>query len=158
MQTTCPQCGLHKIQIAYASNKRAKEMMKTGDRGKIVKMRRRPSDVSLAKLSLRLCVGFFGVHNFYTGRKIRAWIALGCAIGFVLQAIFFPFGDINNNLEGMHSWRYACSEWGMPFPLDFLGVVPLVMWISDIIGIIFGWYKYPVRLGEVSDAGKIWVK
>lgn len=162
LQTVCSRCGLHKIQIAYASNKRAKEMMGS-EAGKIVKMRRCPNDVKLSQMGWRLVLGIFGVHNFYTGRKIRGWIMLGCMLIFVLQAIVFPFGKVIQNdggLEyvGMHPWRLACIDWGAPFPLDFFGAIALILWLSDIFGVILGWYKYPVRLGEVNDAGKIWTK
>ena len=150
LQTTCSRCGLNKIQIAYASNSRAKEMMKSGERGKIVMMRRRPSDLQLGQISWRLILGIFGLHNFYTGRRIRGWIMLGCMIGFFVQSLVFPLGDMANNLEGMHRWREACMDSGIPFPLDFLGIISFALWVSDIFAIMFGWYKYPVRLGEAK--------
>lgn len=163
LQTVCSRCGLHKMQIAYASNKRAKEMMGS-ESGKIIKMRRRPNDVKMSQMGWRLVLGIFGIHNFYTGRKIRGFIMLGCMIIFVLQALVFPIGKViqleGGGMEyvGMHPWREACIDWGAPFPLDFLGVTALILWISDIFGVILGWYKYPVRLGEANDAGKIWAK
>ena len=161
LQTVCTRCGLNKIQIAYASNVRAKEMMRAGERGKIVMMRRRPNDLNLLHISWRLLFGFFGVHNFYTGRKIRGWIMLGLGLGFILQLIIFPVGNIGSEaiLEGMHPWRETVMvEWNMPFPLDFLGAAALVLWISDMLGVFCGWYKYPVRLGEVKDAANVWAK
>jgi len=145
---------LHKIQIARASNKRAKEMMKTGERGKIVKMRRRPSDVKLSSLCLMLIFGMFGAHHFYTGRKVWGWVFFGCMIGFIVLSIAFPLGDLNNDLEGMHPIWEASNEWGMPAPHAFLGVFCFVMWVYDIFGIVFGWYKYPVRLGEATAVNK----
>jgi len=165
LQTACSKCGLHKVQIAYASNKRAKQMIKERDTGKIVKVRRRPTDVNMRTLGLLLVFGFFGVHNIYTGRRIRAWIVFGCVAIFIVQVFVFPVGDIVRtegggiDFVGMHPWREAAMvDWGFPFPLDFFGVVAMVLWLSDIFGIILGWYKYPVRLGEVSDVGKIWTK
>ena len=135
--------------------------MKSGERGKIVKVRRRPSDIKLGQIAWRL--GFFGIfgwHNFYTGRRIRGWIMLGCMLVFMLQLWFiFPMGDINNGFEGMHPWREAVMVGqGMPFPLDMFGMISFFLWISDVFGVVFRWYKYPVRLGEVSDAGKVWAK
>jgi len=159
LQTTCTRCGLNKIQIAYASNRRAKEMMRAGDRGKIVMMRRRPSDVKLSELAWRLSLGMFGVHSFYVGRRIRGWITLGCMLVFILSVFIFPLGDISNELSGMHPWRRSVMiGWSMPFPFDFFGIAAIILWISDIFGILFGWYKYPVRLGEVGDVPKVWAK
>lgn len=166
LQTVCSRCGLHKIQIAYASNKRAKAMMKNDEAGKIIKMRRRPNDVPMWQLACRLIIGIFGVHNFYTGRRIRGWIMLGCMILFIIEATFiFPPGKAvpvdGGGIEwvGMHPWRSNnVFLMGTLLPFDFLGVIPMILWLSDSLGIIFGWYKYPVRLGEVNDAGKIWAK
>ena len=158
LQTTCSRCGLNKIQIAHASNKRAKEMIKAGERGKIVMMRRRPSDVKLSSMTWRLAVGgLFGLHNFYVGRRIRGWIVLGCMIAFIIQGLVFSPGDFTNNLEGIHPWRAATNTQGMPFPLDFFGLVAFALWISDIVGVVLGWYKYPVRLGEAKsgDTGQV---
>jgi len=152
LQTTCDQCGLNKIQIAYASNARAKQMMKSGERGKIVMMRRRPSDLILSSLCLRLVLGIFGWHNFYTGRKIRGWIMLGCMLAFILWFI------LQNNIPAMAEHPLWGMDSGEASPLIFLSTISLVLWISDIFGIMFGWYKYPVRLGEVNDAGKVWAK
>ena len=131
--------------------------MRTGDRGKIVMMRRRPNDLLLGQISWRLIFGVFGVHNFYTGRRIRGWIMLGCMLAFVLEVLVFPLGDITNALEGIHPWREALGDGGL-WPFDVFGIIPVVMWISDVVSIMLGWYKYPVRLGEVGDAAKVWVR
>jgi len=164
LQTVCSQCGLHKVQIAYASNKRARDIIKNREVGKVVKMRRRPTDVNMKHVAFLLFIGVFGAHNFYTGRRIRGWIMFGCITLFIVQALIFPFGrpiELEEGVisyVGMHPWREASIEWGAPFPLDFFGLVAMLLWFSDILGIIIGWYKYPVRLGEVNDAGKIWAK
>lgn len=142
LQTTCSRCGLNKIQIAYASNKRAKEMMRSGEKGKIIMMRRRPTDVKMWQMALCLIPGIFGVHNFFVGRRIRGWIMLGSMTVFIIAAIVILQTD---NLQ-------------LAQPIALLSTPALVMWISDAFGIVFGWYKYPVRLGEVSDAGKVWAK
>ena len=144
LQTICSQCGLNKIQIAYASNKRAKEMMKAGEGGKIVKMRRRPADVSMLSMAWRLIFGIFGWHNFYVGRKVRGWIMLGFMIVFIIA------GTVIIQLDAVD------ELWAQPVAL--ISTVPLVMWIADAFAIVFGWYKYPVRLGEVKDAAKVWTK
>jgi len=135
---------LNKIQIAYASNKRAKEMMKTGEKGKIVKMRRRPRDVLMWSMAWRLVFGIFGWHSFYVGRRIRGWISLGLMIVYIVCAVILMSIDALGD------------EWVQPVAL--ISTLPLVLWIADAFAIVFGWYKYPVRLGEVKDASKVWVK
>lgn len=145
LQTTCSKCGLNKIQIAYASNKKAKQMMKAGERGKIVMMRRKPTDVKMWQMAWRLIFGIFGVHNFYVGRKIRGWVMLGFMVAFIVTAIGVPLAlgiEIQELGEAAQ-------------PIAFLSTPPLVMWIADAFGIVFGWYKYPVRLGEDADASKV---
>lgn len=168
-QTTCERCGLNKIQIAYASNKKAKQMKKEGESGKIVMVRRRPTDLPLWKVTMLLFWGLFGVHSFYVGRKVRGWISLGFMIGFILQAIIFPVGTLEKGWTDAHPlWQKSIAA-DTVFPLIFLGTVSLVLWISDIFGVIFGLYKYPVRLGEApakpnqdgdskKDVRKVWVK
>jgi hypothetical protein len=129
-------------------------MQKSGEKGKIVKMRKRPSDVNFGRFAFRLLVGgLFGWHNFYVGRRIRGWLMLSFMIVFIVQGFVFPLGDINNSFEGMHPWREAVMVGMlMPFPLDFFGIAALVMWFGDIFAVLVGWYKYPVRLGEASNS------
>ena len=97
-------------------------------------------------------MGIFGVHNFYMGRRIRGWIMLGCMLAFLVwffvQDTFF---------DATHPWM-GMNVGDSISPFVLLSTVSLVLWVSDIFGIVFGWYKYPVRLGEVSDAGKIRAK
>ena len=146
LQTVCSQCGLNKIQIAYASNKRAKEMMKTGESGKIVRMRHRPTDVKIWSMVWRLVFGLFGVHNFYTGRKIRGWISLGFMMVFIAAAIIL----LSIGVETLD------DEWVQPVAM--LSTPATVIWIADAFAVVFGWYKYPVRLGEIKDVEKVWAR
>jgi hypothetical protein len=139
LQTTCSKCGLNKIQIAYASNKRAKQMMKSGERGKIVMMRRRPNDVKLYAILLRAIFGLFGMHNFYVGRKIRGWISFGFMFVFIVTGIIIFELDLTEFTPVVAA----------------LSTPAIVIWVTDIFGIIFGWYKYPVRLGEAQSVGEV---
>ena len=109
-------------------------MMKAGEKGKIVMMRRRPSDVTMLSIAWRLIFGLFGVHNFYTGRKVRGWISLGFMIAFLVGAIILISLDRTEDV------------WAQPVAL--LSTPALVMWIADAFAIVFGWYRYPVRLGD----------
>ena len=174
MQTTCDQCGVHKMQIANASNKKAKQMMKDGEEGKVIMLKRRPDDVSISRLSMWLLLGLFGAHCFYVGRKIRGFIILGLISLCFISVIVFPMGqmgtvqdgepevvideetgepyteepDYIEEMVGTHPWREACYDLGWPMPTDFLGLGAFVIWAVDCFAIVFGWFKYPVRLGS----------
>jgi len=153
MQTTCETCGLSKIQIHNSSNKKAKQMIKEGDKGKIVMTKARPNDVEAVPFFCSLALGLFGAHLFYVGRRKKAFIMLGLIGVTVLAAIIFPMGDWDNQLEGRHPWRVATDAWGA-FPLDFLGLAAFVMWALDVFAVILGTFKYPVRLGDHPNAKK----
>ena len=178
MQTTCGQCGLSKMQILGASNKKAKQMMRDGEHGKIVMLKKRPDDVRMSVLSAWLLLGFFGAHCLYVGRYIRGWIMFGLMVTFIMCVIIFPIGTWNEGAEyrdeeddvettevieeeeigyvGMHPWREVCLDFygSHLLPTDYLGLVAFVMWAVDAFGIVFGYFKYPVRLGESPNASR----
>ena len=156
MQSTCEQCGLSKIQIARASNKKAKQMMKEGDKGKIVMVNRRPDDLKVSSFIMSLVTGIFGSHCFYVGRKKRGFIMLGLLVAYVVFSIIvFPMGtwEAGSGFVGMHPWREAAMQFGA-FPTDFFGLAVFMMWFFDIVRVAFGWFKYPVRLGEHPNKKK----
>jgi len=159
LQMTCEQCGISKEQIAHASNKKAKEMIREGERGKIVMIKSRPEDVSFSKMVSWLVLGLFGAHCFYVGRTTRGFIMLGLIAVCIIFIFILPVGhwdatmpDVNGNpiggIVGMHPWRQTLSQQGWPFPTDFLGLAAFAMWSVDTFAVVFGWFKYPVRLGE----------
>ena len=119
---------------------------KTG--GKIFKTRHRPDDVSFTRMII-LCIfgGLFGAHSFYVGRKIRGLISIGCIIAGIIVMIIFP---ISTDSTKGHPWREDIQ----PFPFDAFIVFAFVLWAVDILAIVIGRYKYPIRLGEVTDDKK----
>ena len=147
--TTCQRCGVTKKQISQASNTRAKEMRKEKKGGKIFKTKHRPEDVSFSKM-IMLCglLGMFGVHSFFVGRKIRGLITVGCFILGIVMMFVFPIGKTGPEglTEGMHPWREAIKPFFFPF--DVFMLIPFILWAIDTIAVIFGFYKYPIRLGE----------
>jgi len=92
-------------------------------------------------MALLLIPGIFGTYNFYVGRKIRGWIMLG---GMIIGMVGFFF----------FSWRAAFEDWGWPYPPDFGIVLAFILWAYDAFAIVFGFYKYPIRLGEAKNEGK----
>ncbi|MDR0462358.1 MAG: hypothetical protein LBG88_03455 [Christensenellaceae bacterium] len=147
--TTCPRCGIHKKQIFDASNLEAKKILKDKTGQKIFKIRRRPDDVSFTRMSmLSLLAGFSGAHCFHVGRNIRGWAIVICSILGVVS-IFAPM-----------AWRAPFEtmklydQINMLFPTDFFFVAALGMWGYDFVSIVFGFFKYPVRLGEKAVVKK----
>jgi len=139
-----------KEQIFESSNKRAKEIMKSRTGEKIIKTSRRPNDVKFLTMCLLLIPGIFGVHNFYVGRKVRAWLMLSIFIVGLALALYFTPGTMANSFEDIHVARqFFLDHSPIPiFPTEMLIIAAILMWICDIVAIILGWYKYPVRLGE----------
>ena len=145
--TTCERCGITKKQILNASNARAKEIKKQKTGGKIVFTRNRPSDVSFTRLVLCLLLGLFGVHNFYVGRKIRGWVMLGGILIVIASFFIFPASRDGE----LHPVNALFVDNGMESPFFLLGAAVFVMWAYDMFSIVFGFYKYPVRLGEKTE-------
>ena len=135
----CANCGLTKKQITEASNIRAKEVRKTKSGEKILMTKTKPDDVSFTKMIIWLLLGIFGAHNFYVGRKIRGWIMVGFMVTFIAFCIILPI-----NPDNMHPWRQAFS--GSVFPTDLLGAAAFFVWVYDAFGVVFGFYKYPVKI------------
>ena len=146
----CRRCGVTKSQIANASNKKAKQIMKQKSGEKIVRTRYRPRDVTFTSMLLCLLVGFFGVHAFYSGRKIRGWIILSSFILFIIFGLIFFIGTPGQNFTNMHPWRRQFDMRGQPFPTDFIVLIAIGTWVVDFFGVVFGLYKYPVRLADAK--------
>ena len=140
--TVCQRCGVHKKQIAESSNVRAKQIKKEKSGAKLFSTRRRPRDVSFTSMALFLIIGMFGAHRFLVGRKISGWIMLVCGVvGFV--GIFLP--------ENWREWFNEAVPLSPAFPTDIFFAVAFVMWAWDCFAVVFGYFSYPIRLGEVEN-------
>jgi len=139
---------VHKKQIAESSNKSAKYIRKHKTGEQVLMTRSRPVDVRFTVMVLWLLLGLFGAHNFYVGRKIRGWIMVGCFVTTCLFFFIFPTGNPLDGFTGQHSWRAAFDGWNVPFPTDWFFIAGFIMWAYDAFAVVFGFYKYPVRLGE----------
>ena len=131
---------MHKKQLSEGSNLRAKKAKKERTGEKLFMTRRRPVDVSFTAMSLFLILGMFGAHCFFVGRKIRGWII----------AIFFIIGSSGYFIP--QDWRQAYSDSiniaYFPFVTDIFLIAAVTMWIFDIFAVVFGFFAYPIRLGD----------
>jgi len=139
--STCAKCGVTKEQIFTASNKRAKQIKKQRTGEKLFKTRHRPDDVMFTTMAiLVIFLGLFGAHHFYVGRKLRGWI----------QIVFINVGFWVFAFTWKSSIRATFDDWGMPFPTDWLAVIAVLLWIFDAFAVVFGMYRYPIRLGDAK--------
>ena len=140
--TTCPRCGIHKKQIFEASNVRAKEIMKAKTGEKIFMTRHRPDDVVFMRMvMLSLVCGLFGAHCFYVGRRIRGYIILFSTIFGLISAICVQIFVPDSVMQYFRSTIIL-------FPTDIFLVGAFICWAYDFFGVVFGFFKYPIRLGE----------
>lgn len=130
----CPDCGLVFSRLALATNKDAKNKIKRRDRDFIIKTSKLPSDVSFLKLLL-LCIflGPAGAHCYYVGRYWRGGLlslTFACIVMFVVFNA--PLVQINNGVL-LGALSTIC------------GIIEL-LWIWDLITIIFKKFKVPVAI------------
>jgi len=142
--TTCEKCGITKDQIFYASNKQAKKIIKEKTGEKIFKTRHRPDDVMFTTMAIfTILFGLFGVHDFYVGRRIRGWMQVSfIAIGFVVFMV--------TSIHPLLPARNLFEDNGWVFPTDWLALIAVILWVVDAFAVVFGMYKYPVRLAEAK--------
>lgn len=139
----CPYCKDVTIErIENASNKAVTEARNKQEYDKVVYSTVIPKDISKKKLWLfTVLLGWFGVQNFYTKKTTKGWfhaVAFGGALFFVTIRFF--------------SEQYA---WGVENGVDifaslfsFLSAITFLLWIGDIISLLFHKFKVPVVLGK----------
>ncbi len=118
----CLKCGFDTKKLADSSNKRAKELLRSGDGDLVLQSRVLPKDLNKKKLLL-FCgfLGLFGGHYFY------------CTVFLVFSALHFKGDKI-----------YAYFEY---FALLLFGFV-LIFTIWDFFDIVFNRFKVPVYVDE----------
>lgn len=134
----CTKCGFKNAQIKNASNKKAKELMRSGDGDLVLYTNILPSDLSKKTLVL-LCgfLGLFGAHFFYVGRMFRALINL------VFSLFAFAFLILRAcNIVGAGILLY------IEFFVAFVFVFVLINSIFDFINILLNRFKVPVYIEE----------
>ena len=108
---------------AFARRKIKKEVAKAA--------KVKPDFISKGKLlTLAIFFGWFGVHNFYARNKKKGFVSLSfllvSILGMALSGV--PF------IKALELWL-----------VGFTGFVVLVIWISDLIDIIFNKFKYRIQ-------------
>lgn len=132
----CGNCGLNYIKFQDATNKEAKSAFRMGEKERVLYTKTRPNDVKKWVMILTSILGgWFGLHYFIVGRTWRGWFqVLGFAFAFV-----YTFCAVEQNIRTgyLGALLLLCG---------FIWAASVVIWLTDIIGIIFNRFKYPVSL------------
>lgn len=144
----CPYCNVTADDVRAASNKKVKEYRKSGRKDLIHFTNVLPQDVSRVKLWLfTIFLGWCGVNHFIVGRYIRGTFsasAVGCSITmFILNFIFHPITTFGIVLLKV---IYELSFYSM--------AINIILWASDIIGLLTKSFKVPVVLPEKEKKRK----
>jgi len=133
----CSECGLIFSRVSNGSNKLAKQLLLAGKKNEVVFAPAFPKDVSKKKfLLLSGFLGFFGAHNFYVGRYVKA----------VYQLVFGLISVVLTAIGGSIPFLDRL----MSFVSVFIGVSAL-MWMFDFVDGCFNRYKIPVAVDILSD-------
>lgn len=133
----CPYCKITESQIRGASNKRAKEYLKSGKKDKVFMSSTMPKDINKTRLILvTLLLGLWGGHNYYVGRKVRG-------LYFTLSFCAFMI------LYGMQQIWFSSAGFDVVVRVfALIEGVTILMWFTDFIRACCGSFSVPVVLGE----------
>jgi len=134
----CTKCAFKIEKIKSASNKKAKEMMRSGNGDLVIETTILPSDISKKKLAL-FCglLGFFGAHFFYVGKMFRG----------ILNLIFSIFGFAFLFLRSFNIFATGILLY-IEFFIMFCFVFVMINTIFDFINILLNRFKVPVYIEE----------
>lgn len=139
----CEYCKIGEDQVTSASNKEAKKAFRTGvDKDKVVYSSTMPSDVNKVTLILlTVLLGYSGAAYFYVGKYARAWTM---SVVWVVTIVFESLRTrVMSEALATNPWIYYTSKL-----LLLLCAAFLLMWVADMINLIFHRYSVPVVLGE----------
>ena len=127
----CSYCGFKMSELDGATNKQAKQAMKTIYKDDILYSTKLPEDVKKSHLVL-WCVflGFFGAHHFSVG---KFWQGFFMCLVTCLTA---TFSIVTAFVQGVYQKIFEVLT-------VFQGAV-LIMWVSDLVKIVANRYKVPV--------------
>lgn len=143
-QQRCTECGLIFSRVENGSNQLAKDLIMTGQKDMVIKAPMFPKDVSKKKFMF-LCgfLGFWGAHNFYVGRYVKA----------IYQLVVGLFSVLATLLSGISSFFDNASSF-----LFIFVAVDAFMWIFDLIDGALNKYRIPVAVdftdGKLSEMVK----
>ena len=138
----CKYCNVTSEQVYEASNKAAKIAFKEKRNDDVCYTTDIPKDVNKTKLTLfTIFLGVFGVGSFYVGRLYKGlYSAITAGLLFVFSILDYLV--LNGIIGGKMVIGFISSL------VVWLFIVNLLMWISDVFGLVFKTFKVPVVLPE----------
>ena len=145
----CQYCKITDEQVYGASNKKVSQYRKNDMSDLVYFTTDIPSDVNKIRLLLyTIFFGFLGVNHFYVKRNIRGMFSL---FSFVISAILLVVDQSVKTIGSVLVFRLF-------FELAFFAMaINVLLWICDIINVIFRKFKVPVVLKEKETKSK-WQK
>ena len=135
--SVCPSCGLNYTKFNSATNKAGKVALKEGRKEDVIFRKGCPTDVNKTKLLLlAIFLGFTGAHNYYVGRLGKG----------LFYSIFFLVGISNAVLTVVFKAVFTGWVYEVVTILVLIWGLVILMWMFDIINIIFNKYKIPVSV------------
>lgn len=149
----CPYCKITNKQVIYASNKKAKELLREKkSEGNVHTSNVQPKDVNKVKVWLFTIIGgMFGVDSFYVGKFYKGLYSLLSYIGLYVTTLIKIMGD----MVGAKDLVYVFDILQSVFTI--FGVVAFMMWFVGVINLITKKYKYPVVLPKEADAQRMYL-
>ncbi len=133
----CPTCQLNYNKFALATNEEAKNALQQGEKDRVLLKKGYPNDVKKWKLILiTIFLGFLGGHYYYVGRNGKG----------TLYTIFFIIGIMNAIITAIPGISPSGDLWEVFSFLVLIWGLVIVMWLIDIIHVIFNKFKIPVSL------------
>ena len=133
----CTKCGFSIYDLKKATNKQAKEQLRSGNGDLVLYSSELPSDLSKKKLLLYCgLLGLFGAHYFYCGRMFRAMANFVISI-FTIIIFVFTFFQFTSEF-------FKVAEYVTGLAFAFI----LILTTLDFVNIALNKFKVPVYLDE----------
>lgn len=143
----CPYCDISKEQVYFASNKKAKELLKKKQKDKVCYSSVKPRDVDRIKfLMLTLFLGFVGAGNFYVGRRGKG---LFCCLSTVIALVVYFVKTLFENKGYTVGLVNIIAEVAV-----VCATITVLFWVVDLLSILLNIYKYPVVVPDREEIEK----
>lgn len=131
----CPNCLLSFTKFETATNKEAKEAIKSKEHDRVLMRVGFPSDVNKLKLLLlTIFLGFTGAHYYYVGRyKMGIFFSIFFCVGITNAILTLLIDSVTDGLI-FEIFYLLVLVWGFV----------IMLWIVDIAKICLNRFKIPV--------------
>lgn len=138
----CPYCNITDEQVNNASNKLVREYRKTGNVDMIHFTNVIPKDLERWKIILyTVLLGWLGINHYYINRPVRATFSLVSSLGsFAILILGMFINPLIGPLKIIYNIMYEI--------LFYMMAINVILWISNIISVVFKSFKVPVVLGK----------